>query len=899
MVISIFAGSETAGVCLAALALLTISLFAFSGEFPLGQEGGARPSPPSAIVQPIPQPVAHWVSRDWIAWRVEVPAGASVWLESGVEGDPLPLTLDPFAPNAAVREKFPHLVGLPFFRIGEADLPKAARWLKGPVRVVLRTGSGPLEAAGLQLAGVLDDLYTYDDQLGVVFFNGVPTLKLWAPTAWSVRLRVYDDADPASRFESFSMTEDPATGVWSVIGELDWNRKYYLYEVEVYSPWTGRYDRNLVTDPYSLSLSADGRRSQIVRLSDADLTPDGWAGLAKPPLESPENIVVYELHVRDFSVGDESVPEALRGTFLALVWPGSNGRRHLEALAQAGLSHVHLLPVFDFATVPERRADQLQVGADLAGFGPDSELQQKAVEKIKERDGFNWGYDPAHYTVPEGSYATEPDGPVRIREFREMVAALNGMGLRVVMDVVYNHTHAAGLADGSVLDKIVPGYYHRLDGQGRAEMSSCCPNTASEHAMMGKLMVDSILTWAREYKVDGFRFDLMGHHMKSNLLAVRRRLDRLTPAQDGVSGREIYLYGEGWDFGEVAGNARGVNATQTNMAGSGVGTFNDRLRDGVRGGTPFSDPRDQGFATGLFLDPNGFPQGDEKDKLLRYTDWIRLGLAGNLADFEFVDRTGRRVAGRDVEYQGSRAGYTRDPQENIVYVSAHDNETLFDAIQMKASAATPLAQRIRMQNLAISLTALAQGVPFFHAGVEMLRSKSMDRDSFNSGDWFNRLDFTYQTNNWGVGLPPAEKNQEKWPLMRPLLGDPDLRPTREDILKSVHHFREMLQIRRGSRLLRLTTAAEILSKVSFLNTGPDQIPGLIVMRVDGGHESVVVLFNARPQPASFQVAELQGKDFELHPVLRESHDPVVRAARFDAASGTFHVPSRTTAVFVR
>ncbi len=902
MALSIIAGSESSGVWLAVLTLCTISLLVSSGGFPLGLQGAPRPAPPADIVKPIPKPVAHWVSRDMIAWNVSVPAGGAVWLESGIAGEaqsPIRLATDSFAPSLAVREKFPHLVGLPFFRIAESDLPQAASWLKGPVRVVLKGDSGPMAAASLQLAGVLDDLYAYDGQLGAVFLSGVPTLKVWAPTAWSVRLRLYDDAAPATGFQTVAMTEDGATGVWSVIGELGWNRKYYLYEVEVYSPWTGRYDRNLVTDPYSLSLSADGRRSQIVRLGDFDLMPDGWSRLEKPPLAAPEDIVVYELHVRDFSVSDESVPDPVRGTFLAFALPGSNGREHLEALAQAGLTHVHLLPTFDFATVPERREDQRRPMWDLATFAPDSERPQEEVERVKQQDGFNWGYDPAHYTVPEGSYATEPDGPVRVREFREMVAALNRIGLRVVMDVVYNHTHASGDGDGSVLDRIVPGYYHRLDGEGRTEMSSCCPNTASEHAMMGKLMVDSIMTWAREYKVDGFRFDLMGHHMKSNLLEARRRLDQLTPAQDGVSGRQIYLYGEGWDFGEVAGNARGVNATQANMAGSGIGTFNDRLRDGVRGGTPFSDPRDQGFATGLHLDSNGSPQGDEKDKLLRCTDWIRLGLAGNLAEFEFIDRTGRRVAGRDVEYSGTRAGYTRDPQENVVYVSAHDNETLFDAIQMKAAANASLEDRIRMQNLAISLTALAQGVPFFHAGVDMLRSKSMDRDSFNSGDWFNRLDFTYSTNNWGVGLPPAEKNRERWPAIRALLSNPALKPARSDILKSVNHLREMLKIRRQTGLFRLTTAAEISSKLRFLNTGPDQVPGLIVMRVDGGAESVVVLFNARPGPVSFRAPDLAGTRFQLHPVQRESYDPLVRESVFDSATGTFAVPGRTAAVFVR
>ena len=228
--------------------------------------------------------------------------------------------------------------------------------------------------------------------------------------------------------------------------------------------------------------------------------------------------------------------------------------------------------------------------------------------------------------MPEGSYATDPDGAARILEFREMVQALNQSGLRVVMDVVYNHTNSAGQNPNSVLDKLVPGYYHRLNGDGVVLDESCCADTATEHAMMDKLMVDSVVLWARQYKVDGFRFDIMGLHLKSNMLKVRAALDALTPAKDGVDGKSIYIYGEGWNFGDVANNARGVNATQVNMAGTGIGTFNDRIRDAVRGGGPFSPRRDQGFATGLYVEPNGTFGGsaaDEKAALLRLTDLVR------------------------------------------------------------------------------------------------------------------------------------------------------------------------------------------------------------------------------------------------------------------------------------
>ena len=236
----------------------------------------------------------------------------------------------------------------------------------------------------------------------------------------------------------------------------------------------------------------------------------------------------------------------------------------------------------------------------------------------------------------------------------------------------------------------------------------------------------------------------------------------MTLARDGVDGRSIYLYGEGWNFGEVADNARGVNAIQRNMAGTGIGTFNDRLRDGARGGGPFSGIQEQGFLTGLWYDPNATDQGspaEQRARLLQEMDWIRVGLAGNLADYAFVDRFGNTVArAGQIDYNGQPAGYTADPQEAINYVEAHDNDTLFDAIQLKAPVGTTMADRVRMQNLGMSLLAFGQGIPFFHAGVDLLRSKSLDRNSYNSGDWFNRLDFTLQTQQLGRG-PAAGAGQ--------------------------------------------------------------------------------------------------------------------------------------------
>ena len=309
-------------------------------------------------------------------------------------------------------------------------------------------------------------------------------------------------------------------------------------------PSTGQVENNMVTDPYAFGLSTNSQRVLIVDLDNPDLMPDGWMELARPPLASPTDASLYELHMRDFSADDPTVPEEFRGKFKAFTVTDSNGMQHLRDLAAAGLNHLHLLPVFDIATINEDASERVEPDIP-ADAGPASTEQAEAIEAVRDQDGFNWGYDPYHYTVPEGSYSTNPDNATRIVEFREMVMALNDAGLRVVMDVVYNHTNAAGQDERSVLDKIVPGYYHRLDEIGNVATSSCCPNTATEHAMMEKLMIDSLVTWAEQYKVDGFRFDLMGHHMKANMLNVRAALDEVDPS--------IYIYGEGWNFGEVAG----------------------------------------------------------------------------------------------------------------------------------------------------------------------------------------------------------------------------------------------------------------------------------------------------------------------------------------------------------
>jgi pullulanase-type alpha-1,6-glucosidase len=400
----------------------------------------------------------------------------------------------------------------------------------------------------------------------------------------------------------------------------------------------------------------------------------------------------------------------------------------------------------------------------------------------------------------------------------------------------------------------------------------------------------------------------MGHHTKANIEKARDMLRSLTVKADGVDGSAIYLYGEGWNFGEVANDARFEQATQANMGmGTGVGSFNDRMRDGVRGGGPFDSGADhvrrQGFVNGLYTDPNAQNSGSEGEleELLRLTDWIRLGLAGTMAEYEFMDRFGNLVKGKDIDYFGNPgAGYTSDPQEIINYAAAHDNETLFDINQYKLPLATGMDDRVRVINLANSIIALSQGVPFFHAGQDILRSKSMDRNSYNSGDWFNFVDWSYEETGWGRGLPPFGDNQANWPEQQALLGNPALGDIdRHDIRRAGKHLLEMLRIRNSSPLFRLRTGPEVMQGVEFHNTGPDQVPGLVVMSLRGSEDiEIVVLFNASPAAQSFVLDTGEGSEFALHPIQQDSHDAIVRLAEYDDDAHTFYVPARTTAVFV-
>jgi len=893
---------------------------------------------------------AHWILNNKLIWdpgaeadRFEIrysrTAGIDV-SEDGVSGGTSIELMPGDTLSEELADRYRHIADRPVFAL-ESNREQVAEAIQGQVVAIAYNENGkPVSATRVQFPGVIDQYFLYDGVLGPGYSENKISLHLWAPTAHSVSLNIYNsEKELIETIEAKDQTPDD--GVWRFSGDKNWDRMYYRYSITVYHPENNRINTFEVTDPYSVSLSTDSRYSQFVDVKNDDtLKPEGWDEIRKTqPARS--DISLYEVHLRDFSIADSTVPETDRGTYQAFTYNGENGQdlsagmNHLIKLREAGLTHLHLLPLNDIASIIEDKDNRVDwddpysrlceftesslLADDCAAYGdkpirdvfealasdnPVTEEIQKTLYinggGLGPHDGFNWGYDPYHFNTPEGSYSTNPEGVSRIIELRNMVKALDEAGLKIVVDVVYNHTHASGLSEKSVLDKVVPGYYHRLNATtGEVETSTCCENTAAEHAMMEKLMIDSILLWAKQYKIDSFRFDLMGHHPKSVMENIQQALAQLTLEKDGLDGRNIYIYGEGWDFGEVAGNRIFEQATQFNMGGTGIGNFNDRIRDAIRGGNFEGQGRRQGFANGQYLFPNKeYEQNDEAlSVLLDFSDRIRVGMAGNLSTYEYENRFGEVVRGGN-----EGIGYTLMPFESVNYIDKHDNETLWDNTQTKNPAEMKMTERIRIHMLSNAFINFGQGVPFYQAGTDLLRSKSLDRNSYDSGDWYNAIDFSMQTNTWAKGLSNARENRGNWDQHREFLTNPYIEISQAGMELAHHQFIEQLMIRYSSPLFRLRTAEQVNNRVAFHNTGPEQIPGIIAMTISDGvctdsdldHslDGVLVLFNA---DKTAKTIELNLQDMRVHTVHASGKDTVQKSTFM--SNGTFTIPGLTTTVF--
>ena len=895
---------------------------------------------------------AHWLTSNILVLPKDVNVFSYHLLhKTTTENQSIALTPAKLPEHLAT--KYPHLANFEAYHV---TLPThmIKQWLKSSLMVVKSTQSlnnenkQTLQAAQLayvQIGAVIDDLYTtsQNDANEVVDLGATinrkgskvnVSFKLWAPTAQSVAVHLYDANLKSINEQPLVLVEDTNTGVWQLTTD-DVSYAYYKYQVEVYHPISQKIETLMVTDPYSLSLSVNSQFSQVVDLNDTKTQPSGWLEQVTPVVKHVEDNVFYETHIRDFSANDASLSNpAFRGKYKAFSEKNSTAINHLKSLQKAGLNNIHLLPTFDIATVNEDSSARLSlddsleklctivenaaicqqnydgqqsIEALLQTYNVTGQDAQALVSDIRQVDNYNWGYDPFHYTVPEGSYAMDANGVPRIVEFREMVRNLHDLGFRVIMDVVYNHTYQAGLAEKSVLDKIVPQYYHRLHPiTGKVEQSTCCDNTATERVMMGKLMTDSLVVWARDYKIDGFRFDLMGHQPKDLMLASREAVRRVD--------NDTYFYGEGWNFGEVASNSQFIQASQLELGGSEIGTFTDRLRDAVRGGG--NNTRDsQGIGNGLLTYAND-KQHDNEAMIADYNlrmDQLRVGLAGNLVNFPLRNVDNKLILGKDIPYGDQPTGYALDPADTINYVSKHDNQTLWDNSQYRLAYSVTTEERVRMHVQSLSFALFAQGIPFIHMGSEFMRSKSFLRDSYDYGDWFNRVDFSKQDNFYNVGLPPAEKDQGNWPLIkRVLAGHKGLdHVDAEHIKQSSNAFTDLLAVRMSSPLFRLTDQDSIISKVSFLNSvhltrnnSSSHQPGLLVMHIDDSkgtavdsqYQGIVVIFNTSGKAQTFDSELLNTDDFQLHPLQQQGTDIKVKQS-YVAAKG-FTVPALTSAVFV-
>lgn len=496
--------------------------------------------------------------------------------------------------------------------------------------------------------------------------------SLWAPTADEVRLMLYNEGEGGHAYRTVSM-EAGEEGVWHTTVAEDLLGKFYTFNVKTGDRWLGD-----TPGIFAKAVGVNGHRAAIIDLRSTD--PEGWADDRRPPLRSAADVVIYEMHHRDFSISPASGIEH-KGKFLALTEAGTRSPEGLatgiDHLRELGVTHVHLLPSYDYASIDETRLDE---------------------------NRYNWGYDPLNYNVPDGSYATDPYRPdVRIREFKQMVQALHQAGIRVILDVVYNHTFSI---DGSNFERTAPGYFYRQRPDGTyADASACGNETASDRPMMRKYIVESVLHWAREYHIDGFRFDLMGIHDIRTMNEVRAALTALDPS--------IIVYGEGWaaQAPQLPQDSLAMKANTYRMPG--IAAFSDEMRDALRG--PFNDNKQGAFLAGL-------PGGEES---------IKFGIVGAVQH--------PQVCNDSVNY--SQAPWAGEPTQMISYVSCHDDMCLVDRLRASIPGIKD-DELARLDKLTQTAVFTSQGIPFIYAGEEVMRDKKGVHNSYQSPDSINAIDWS-------------------------------------------------------------------------------------------------------------------------------------------------------------
>lgn len=505
-------------------------------------------------------------------------------------------------------------------------------------------------------------------------------LKIWAPTAQEVIIRLFNKGNESRPFTTHQMNL-ASNGVWTKKIEGDLEGTYYTFQVKVQNNWLDE-----TPGMYAQAVGVNGDRAMVLNLETTN--PEGWGKDSGPTIETPNKAVIYELHVRDMTIHPKSGAKN-KGKFIGLVEPNSIGpgdvKTGIDHLKELGITHVHLLPSFDHYSIDETNLNTPQ---------------------------YNWGYDPKNYNVPEGSYATDPyDATVRIKEFKQMVKAFHDQGIGVILDVVYNHTGKTG---ESLFNQEVPGYYYRHNEDGSYSDAAACGNeTASERPMMKKFMLESLVYWTKEYHIDGFRFDLMGIHDIETMNKISSSIKKINP--------NALLYGEGWTANDspLPEEKRALKKHMRQLPK--IAAFSDDIRDGLKGSV-FED-EDTGFV-------NGAKKMEES---------IKFGVVGGIQH--------PQVEYNRVNY--SKKPWTIEPWQSISYTSCHDNHTLYDKLKISSPSASR-EELISMHKLANAIVLTSQGTPFLHSGVEFLRTKQGEHNSYNLPDSINQIDWNLKNDNEGV-----------------------------------------------------------------------------------------------------------------------------------------------------
>ncbi|MCB2218764.1 MAG: type I pullulanase [Bacteroidetes bacterium] len=526
-----------------------------------------------------------------------------------------------------------------------------------------------------------DDYPAYPDaNLWVQYTPEATTFTLWSPPADAVKINFYNEGNGGEQFDSQSM-EQVEKGLWDKTIHKDLSGVYYTYQVMINGQWLDE-----TPGIYATAVGVNGKRAMVIDMTQTN--PDGWNKDASPEINTPNDAIIYELHVRDITIHPNS-GSSFPGKFLGLVEEDTKGPQGvstaIDHMKELGITHVHLLPSFDHYAIDETRLDEPQ---------------------------FNWGYDPQNYNVPEGSYSTDPyHAETRIKEFKQMVKAFHDNGIGVILDVVYNHT---GRTDNSNFNLEVPGYYYRHNADGSFSNASACGNeTASERAMMRKFMIESIIFWAKEYHLDGFRFDLMGIHDIETMNEIAAALKAYNS--------NAFIYGEGWTAGgsPLPVNKQALKKNTWRMPQ--ITAFSDDIRDGLKGSV--FDDQSTGFVSGA---PNMEAS-------------VKFGVVGSIQHGQ-------------IDYQAvnySDSAWTIDPWQAVSYVSCHDNHTLFDKLNTSVDNASP-EEIIAMDKLANAVVLTSQGIPFLHAGVEMLRTKGGEHNSYNLPDSVNQINWQWKVDHHDV-----------------------------------------------------------------------------------------------------------------------------------------------------